>query len=456
MAEFIAATELDVSLPEAFDWHQRPGAFERLTPPWRPVRVLSRQGTIRDGDRLVMQMRGFGLPWRWVAEHRNYHEQESFTDVQLSGPFAAWSHTHRFSSLAPGRTRLEDEVDYRLPGGFLGRALFGPAIDKELTRMFRYRHARTQSDLRLHARYSTEKPLKVAVTGASGFLGSELTALLRSGGHEVIPLVRRAPSDDAIYWDPTRGEIELEKLEGVDAVVHLAGESIAGGRWTPSRKAAIRDSRVMGTKVIAQALAQLRQPPKVLVSASAIGFYGDRGDEVLDEGSAAGTGFLAEVCQAWEAAADPARRAGIRVVHMRTGIVLSPRGGALAQMLLPFQMGAGGVIGSGRQWMSWIALSDLVAAFYAAIFLEGLEGPVNATAPNPVTNAEFTRTLGKVLGRPTILPMPEAAVRLVFGELGDALLLEGARVLPSKLDANGFEFAYPDLEGALRAELGRL
>ena len=228
MAKFIAATDLNVSLAEAFDWHRRPGAFERLLPPWRQARLVSRQGTIRDGDRLVMEMRALGLPWRWVAEHRDFRENQSFTDVQVSGPFAAWTHTHRFTSREAGQTRLEDAIEYRIPGGVLGRALLGPTIDKELTRMFRFRHARTHSDLLLHSRFSERGPLKVAITGASGFIGSELTALLRSGGHEVLPLVRTAPSENAIYWDPSRGEIELERLEGVDAVVHLAGESIAG------------------------------------------------------------------------------------------------------------------------------------------------------------------------------------------------------------------------------------
>jgi len=454
MTEFIATTDLEVPLAEAFQWHRRPGAFERLLPPWRQGRVISREGTIRDGDRLVMEVRAGGLPWKWIAEHRDFVENQTFTDVQVAGPFAAWAHTHRFAELDAGRTRLDDRISYRLPGGVVGQALFGPAIDKELKRMFRFRHARTQADLRLHSRFIDRGPLRIAITGASGFVGSELTALLQSGGHEVLPVVRRAPRDQEIFWDPARGEIELERLEGLDAVVHLAGESIAGGRWTPARKAAIRDSRVQGTRLLAESLARLRQPPKVLVSASAIGFYGDRGDEALDEDSAAGAGFLSEVCQAWEAAADPARNAGIRVVHMRTGIVLSPRGGALAQMLLPFRMGVGGVIGSGRQWMSWIGLSDLIAAFYSALFLESLEGPVNATAPHPVTNAEFTRVLGKVLGRPTLIPMAEAAVRLVFGELGDALLLEGARVTPRKLAASGFEFLQGELEGALRYELG--
>lgn len=455
MPDFEARTELDVSRDAAFAWHSRPGAFERLIPPWRRVRLLSRQGGIRDGDRLIMALGVGGFESRWVAEHRGYVENQEFTDVQLAGPFAAWAHTHAFEALSPTRSRLSDRITYRLPGGIPGQALFGSAIEKEIARMFEFRHARTRQDLRRHAPLAEHPPLRIAMTGASGLIGRELTAFLTSGGHEVLPLVRRAPSENEIFWDPMRGEIELERLEGLDAVVHLAGESIAGGRWTPARKAEILDSRVRGTCLIAEAIAKLKNPPRVLVSASATGFYGNRGDEILDEESAPGTGFLAEVCQAWEQAAEPARRAGVRVVTMRTGIVLTPRGGALAPMLLPFQLGLGGVIGSGRQWMSWIDFDDLLGAFHAALVNESLEGPVNATAPHPVKSAEFVRTLGKVLGRPTLFPLPEPVVKLMLGELGEALLLDGARILPRKLLASGFEFAFPDLEAALRHELGR-
>jgi uncharacterized protein (TIGR01777 family) len=313
----------------------------------------------------------------------------------------------------------------------------------------------SRQDLPRPATVADHPPLRIAMTGASGLIGSALAAHLAREGHEVLPLVRRAPREHEIFWDPMRGEIEIERLEGLDAVVHLAGESIAAGRWTPARKAEILDSRVRGTGLVAEAIAKLKNPPRVLVSASATGFYGNRGDEILDEESAPGTGFLAEVCQAWEQATEPARRAGLRVVTMRTGIVLTPHGGALAQMLPPFRMGLGGVIGSGRQWMSWIGFADLLRAFHAALVTESLQGPVNATAPHPVKSAEFVRTLGKVLTRPTLFPLPEPAVKLMLGELGEALLLDGARVLPRKLLASGFEFAFPDLEAALRSELGR-
>jgi len=282
-----------------------------------------------------------------------------------------------------------------------------------------------------------------------------LVARLRRVGAAVGCLVRRPaePGRDEMAWEPATGQIDRAALEGVDAVVHLAGENIAAGRWTAQRKEAIRASRVDGTRLLAEALASLARPPRVLVAASAVGFYGHRGDEEVDETSPPGHGYLPDVCQQWEAAALPAAAAGIRVVHLRIGMVLSRAGGALARMLPPFRMGLGGRIGSGRQWVSWIAREDLLAIIERALTHDSWAGPVNAVAPGPVTNAEFTRTLARMLRRPAVLPLPASVVKLLFGEMGQCLLLEGARVRPGKLVADGFPFVYPDLESALRDEL---
>ena len=296
--------------------------------------------------------------------------------------------------------------------------------------------------------------MRIGVTGATGLVGSALLPALADAGHEAVGLQRG--SGDAAgppSWDPATGRVAAGG--GLDAVVHLAGENIAGGRWNAARKARIRDSRVEGTGALCRGLAALDPRPATLVCASAVGFYGDRGDERLDESSPAGTGFLADVCGEWEAAAAPAREAGMRVVHLRIGIVLTPAGGALGQMLLPFKLGVGGVIGSGRQFMSWIALDDVVAAALHALRTDGFDGPVNAVAPHPVANAEFTKTLGRVLRRPAVLPMPAFGARLAFGEMADHLLLGGARVEPSRLLETGFDFGHPELEGALRHLLGR-
>ena len=298
--------------------------------------------------------------------------------------------------------------------------------------------------------------MQIAVSGSSGLIGSALVSVLTAGGHRVFRLVRGiAPGADSIRWDPGVGVRDVALAEGLDAGVHLAGENIGAGRWTARRKAEIRQSRIEGTRRLSESLARLARRPKALVSASAIGFYGDRGAEALNEDSPPGNDFLAQVCREWEKATAPAAKAGIRVVNLRFGVVLSPAGGALRKMLLPFRMGAGGRIGSGRQFMSWIALDDAVGAIRHALITESLAGPVNAVAPSPVTNTEFTRTLARVLRRPAIAPLPAFAARLAFGEMADALLLSSQRVLPTRLQASGYTFRFPDLEGALRHLLGR-
>jgi hypothetical protein len=297
--------------------------------------------------------------------------------------------------------------------------------------------------------------MKILLSGSSGLIGSAVARRRAERGDHVVRLVRReSPADpNEIAWDPVGARLEASALEGFDAVVHLAGENIAEGRWTAVKKARIRDSRVEGTRLLAEALARCSQPPRALVAASAIGFYGDRGDEELDETSAPGAGFLAEVCRAWEAAAEPAIDGGIRVVHLRIGMVLSADGGALAKMMPLFRAGLGGRLGHGRQSMSWIAIDDLVEAVGHAIAHEGCAGPVNAVAPQPVTNRQFTQTLARVLRRPAWFPAPAFALRILLGEMADELLLASARVYPRRLEAQGFVFGHPDLEGALRSLL---
>ena len=303
--------------------------------------------------------------------------------------------------------------------------------------------------------------MKVIVTGSTGLVGRALIRSLLADGHEVTRLVRgdaqgfRAPGTAAVHWDPERGEIDAKELEGHDAAVHLAGESVAEGRWDDEKKRRIRESRMKGTSLLAGALAGLSAKPSVLVSASATGFYGDRGAEILREESASGEDFLSEVCREWEKATLAASQAGIRVAHLRIGIVLSGEGGALQKMLTPFKLGLGGKVGSGSQYMSWITLEDLVGVIRRAIEDESLRGPVNAVAPGALTNAEFTKALGHVLGRPTIFAVPAFAARLAFGEVADALLMASTRVEPARLKEAGYQFKHPEIEGALRSALGK-
>ncbi len=295
--------------------------------------------------------------------------------------------------------------------------------------------------------------MRIAISGASGLIGKGLAELLKVRGHEIATLIRgRSPGPNEISWDPLAGEIDGRALEGFDAVIHLSGENIAG-RFTEAHKKAVTDSRVLSTALIARTLAKLAHKPKALICASAIGYYGDRGDEPLDESSPPGTGFLADVCTAWEAAADPARSAGLRVCHVRVGVVLSTKGGALKELLTPFKLGVGGRLGNGEQFMSWIDYDDIVGAFAHCLVTEELSGPVNGTGPAPVQNAAFTKALGRVLHRPTLFPLPAPVIRTLFGEMGQVLLLEGARVGPTALEKSGYRFRFATLEDSLRHQL---
>jgi uncharacterized protein (TIGR01777 family) len=296
--------------------------------------------------------------------------------------------------------------------------------------------------------------MRVLVSGASGLVGSALVRSLEAEGNRVTRLVRSAAAQgDEVGWDPGAGRLDPSAIEGIEAAVHLSGESVAG-RWSAAKKERILESRTGSTRLLAETLAGLEQRPSVLVCASAVGYYGDRGDEELTERSPAGSGFLADVVRQWEAAAEPARAAGIRVVSLRFGVVLSPDGGALRRMLPPFRLGVGGRIGGGDQYMSWVAIDDVVGAVQHALETEQLSGPVNATAPEPVTNSEFTKTIGRVLGRPTLMRVPGPALRLALGEFSSEVL-NGQRVLPARLMESGYRFRYPQLEGALRNLLGK-
>ncbi len=296
----------------------------------------------------------------------------------------------------------------------------------------------------------------VLVTGASGLIGTKLVAALEADGKRVLRAVRRdVRSDHEISWDPPNKKIDRDQLEGLDAVIHLAGANVAGRRWTNAYKQLLIDSRVDGTTLLAETIASLDRKPRVFACASAIGYYGDRGNETLDEGAACGDSFLPELCMQWERSCQPARDTGIRTTNMRIGVVLSPEGGGLKKMLLPFKLGGGGILGNGRQFFSWITLDDVVRAIQFVVDNESFAGPVNLVTPNPVTNRELTKTLGRVLSRPTVLPMPAFAARLLFGDMADELLLGSARVVPSSLTDAGFSYQHAELEPALRHLLGR-
>jgi len=449
-------TDLPVDRMTAFAWHERPGAFERLTPPWEDVELVSREGGIRDG-RVVLRISRGPVKLTWKLRHEDFRPDEQFVDVQEEGPFTHWRHIHRFED-APGGCVMDDEIEWQPPLGPAGELVGVPIVEKDLERMFRFRHTRLAQDLAMHARHADRPRLRVAISGASGLVGSALTHLLTTGGHTVVPMVRsesRARAGEGILFDIEGQRIDEEALRGVDAVVHLAGEPIQGLRWTEAKKRAILESRVKGTELISRTVAQLRGGPETLVMASAVGFYGDRGDAILDEGASRGRGFLADVVEAWEGAARRAEGSGIRVAKIRLGVVLSPAGGALGTMLPAFRAGVAGRLGSGRQYMPWIDLDDVTGIFHHALMEPEVRGILNAASPNPVPNSTFTSIMGRVLNRPTILPVPSLAVRAAFGEMGRELLLKGQRVRPARTLDTGYSFRFEGLEDSLRHQLGR-
>jgi len=462
---FHRASRIDASADALGAWHFRPGAIHRLIPPWESIKVVAEASPLVDGARAVIEIRKGPVRITLVAVHSDIEPNRQFVDSQERGPFGSWRHVHRFlpgTEGAHAHAMLEDSIRFDPPLGGIGRVLLGGQLNRELARQFAFRHARTREDLRRHAEIEQRfgaRSLRVGVTGASGMVGRQLCAFLSTGGHEVVRFVRGTPKRaNERAWNPADPERGLDPgaVADLDVVVHLAGEGIADARWSPARKKAILESRTRGTATIARAIARADRKPEAFLSASAIGFYGHRSGEWVDERSSPGTGFLADVVRAWEDSTVAARDAGVRTVHLRLGIVLSAAGGALAKMLTPFQFGAGGPIGSGTQGFSWVSLDDVVGSVLFCARNTAMQGAVNVVAPAATPQREFARVLGRVLRRPSFAPLPAPIVRLVFGELGQRALLEGALVRPSVLEHHGYRFSHPSLEDALRLELGRL
>jgi uncharacterized protein (TIGR01777 family) len=441
---------IDAPIYDVFDWHARPGAFARLSPPWSPMKLITEADSLENG------IAELGLPGglRWVAEHQpdGYDPPRRFVDAIGSDGLASlpakvavrWRHTHDFDEVPVDKTRVTDRVDTPVPG-------------TALKSMFRYRHRQLADDIAAHRTAAAHglATTTVAITGASGLVGSQLAAFLSTGGHRVIRLVRHPDTKgDERQWNPDDPSPGL--LAGVDAVIHLAGASIAG-RFTDDHRTAIRDSRIGPTRRLAELIGQSTDGPKVLISASAIGYYGyDRGEDTLTETSERGDGFLADVVADWEDATAPAENAGTRVVKVRTGVVQSPAGGTLRLLRPLFAAGLGGRLGSGRQWFSWIGIDDLVDVYHRALWDTDLSGPVNAVDPEPVRNSEYTRVLAHVLRRPAILPVPPVGPKMLLGAQGAReLALANQRVLPARLQQVDHHFRRPELEQALRHLLGR-
>lgn len=440
---------------ELYKWHSREGALERLLPPWQNITVLARHGGIEAGGKVLLKMHAGPFAYTYKGHHTENRAGEMFRDVQEKGPFASWSHSHYFSDSDRGAV-LKDHVAYSLPGHRVLPGLIKNYVHRSLQQLFHHRQKILEEDIQLHQRCSTA-PLRILISGASGVIGRDLLPLLTTGGHKVFTLVRRQPDParGEIYWNPAAGILDPEELPEIDGVIHLAGEYIGLSRWKEEKKHRVLDSRIQGTTLLAKTLAARKRPPAVFLCASAVGYYGDGGDRVIDETAPPGNDFIAEVCKIWEQGTEQARQAGIRTVFMRLGIGLTPRGGALQRILATSPLGFIRRFGSGRQYISWISRDDMVGAMLHALSCPSLEGPVNIVAPHPVTNAEFMQTLARICGRPLLFPLPGWFLRMIYGQMASEILLSGCRVSSQKLTDSGFKFRHPALETALKNLLGK-
>lgn len=451
----------DASAASVWSWYDSSGAFRRIMPEWEGIQPVE-AGALVDGATTRFRIRLGPLRPMWVARHHGVVSGEVFNDVMEKGPFGAWDHEHRFVAISEDRCELQDTVKWRLP---LHPLTFWTApftVKGRLNQMFAYRTLRVQEDLKRLQPYAHLPRQRILVSGSTGLIGMQLCAFLAAGGHEITRLVRPsttlprdASNDPVVVWDDQTGEVLEGDLNGFDTVIHLAGAGIGDKRWNAKRKELIKTSRTVPTAHLSRLLTSLEQPPKAFLCGSAIGFYGNRGDEILTESSSPGTNLLAEICQAWEASAQPAIDAGIRTVFLRTGIVTTPMGGALQKLLLPAKLGAGGPVGGGKQYYSWISLDDQIYAIHHLMMNDACEGVYNLTAPQPVTQKTYAKVLGRVLRRPAFAPAPGFALRLMLGEMAQALVLDGQRVEPTRLLESGYEFAHADLESCMRQCLGR-
>lgn len=448
MPVFEKLTEIAVPATELAAWHHRAGAFERLLPPWNPPEVRQPIDRIEPGATGEFLISAGPIKTTWRAKITEVGPG-FFIDEQVSGPFKSWRHEHRFEPVNDQRCRLRDRVEWEMP---MWLAAGRSRVEADLSQLFHYRHLTTMNDLERHRPWLAGTS-RVLVTGATGLVGGSLVPFLRALGVETWRLTRSPREPHDLGWDPMKGELDLTHAPVFDGVIHLAGANLADGRWTEERKRLIRESRTRGTSLLAKALARLPQPPKVLISASGANVYAP-GPEPKTEFDPPGDDFLGKVCQEWEAATSAASKAGIRIVTTRTGVVLDPRGGALAKMMPIFKLGLGGNIGSGRQHLPWIALDDLLGLMARALGDDNLHGPVNAVAPTLTTNAAFTRALGSTLSRPAILPVPALAIKAAFGQMGEETLLADQPVVPALLQSNHYTFLWETAESALRHMLG--
>ncbi len=454
---FIKKIRIRTSVEKLFTWHEGKGAVLRLTPPWIPLKIIARSGEgIQEGAKIRFKIKFFKIPMVWESEHINYQKNKFFKDMQTKGPFPLWVHSHMFRQDGTHHSIMEDKIEFKLPFQTLTRPFYKFVI-KEFERMFAYRHRILKYDLENNANRNGEKK-RILISGSGGTIGSALIPFLQTLGHDIIRLVRKKGKlvNDELFWDPYRGILDLEKAGKLDAVINLNGVNITDKRWTEKQKQSIFDSRVISTRLLAQKTACLDHVPDVFLSASAIGFYGEGGDTILTENNHAGDYFISKVCRQWENASIEAfKKTNIRCVQLRTGVALTPAGGALAKMMLLFRLGLGAQFSHGRQYMSWISIEDVLAGILYILNHDKITGPVNLTSPCPVTNKEFSKTLATVFSKKILFAVPEFAAKVLWGKMGKETFLASVRVMPEKLLNNGFNFQHKNLLPALIDLLGR-
>ncbi|MCM8532219.1 MAG: TIGR01777 family oxidoreductase [Lentisphaeraceae bacterium] len=451
--QLVRTKEMPVSAEILAAWHESPGAFGRIQPPWESAEIINKATEIADGLEEHIQIKIGPLKKMWIARYHDVIKNEQFCDLQVSGPFAYWDHKHVFKAIDSDKSELVDDISYKEPMGPVGRLLAGKMIASKLDAMFNYRHAVTHADLARHFNRKI-KPMKVAITGGTGLVGGCLGPLLQTMGHEVFILTRNPKKENHIKWDPATSEIDHEKLEGIDAFINLAGRSIAAP-WTSKVKKDIISSRLDSSELLVKAIKVMKRKPSVVITASGSAYYPLYTGETYSEDGPKGEGFLPELAEKWEGVFKPLDAIGVRVVKLRIGVVLTPAGGALQKMLPAFKLGLGGPFSSGKQYMSWIAIDDLIDIMAFALEDEKYSGVINAVSPEPVTNKEFSKTLGKVLNRPTVLPVPAAILKMIPGGMGKELFLASNRLEPAKLKELGYEFRHPDLLGTFKHLFGQ-
>ena len=457
---FIKNTKIPATNKDAFDYHTREGALERLISPWSILTVTSHEGDIRDGAISTFKVSLGLIGFKWTAVHLGHLQDQQFQDKMVKGPFQSWIHTHSFIPDKIGHCIMEDKIAYSPPFGKLGAILLNNIIQSNLNQLFHYRHRILSNDINLWKVAGRSKGQKILISGSHGLIGSSLIPLLTAAGEHKITRLARPSSNrnntnsHSIVWNPSEDKVNVKDLEGFDVVIHLAGENIFG-RWTDSKKHRILESRVKSTRLLCDSLIKLANPPSTLICASATGFYGNQGNEVLTEESKPGFGFLSDVCRKWEESTETARDAGIRVVNTRFGVVLTPKGGMLQKLLALSRFGLGLRLGDENQHISWVSIEDVIGSIFYSTINSSIRGPVNVVSPNPVTNLEFSKTLARIVKSKIMLPISQKLARVMLGELADAMIASSTLVVPNKLSLAGYRFVNPDLEDTLRLLLGR-